>query len=97
MYLRGSVNILKRVLIHVAALNLGLLMRVLVGVGTPRSLQGRLGALVSSLLMLWRRVPNVNVPRWCAFTSGPAVIILTPLSSIPEFRCLDETTLTTDC
>jgi transposase len=97
VYLRGSVNILKRVLIHVAALNLGLLMRVLVGVGTPRSLQGRLGALVSSLLMLWRRVPNVNVPRWCAFTSGPAVIILTPLSSIPEFRCLDETTLTTDC
>jgi hypothetical protein len=43
VYLRGSVNILKRVLIHVAALNLGLLMRVLVGVGTPRSLQGRLG------------------------------------------------------
>ena len=43
VYLRGRVNILKRVLIHFAALNLGLLMRVLVGVGTPRSLQGRLG------------------------------------------------------
>ena len=37
VYLRGRVNILKRVLIHFAALNLGLLMRVLVGVGTPRS------------------------------------------------------------
>jgi hypothetical protein len=36
-------------------------------------------------------------PAMVRFTSGPAVIILTPLSSIPEFRCLDETTLTTDC
>jgi hypothetical protein len=29
VYLRGQVNILKRVLIHFAALNLGLLMRVI--------------------------------------------------------------------
>ncbi len=55
VYLRGRVNILKRVLIHFAALNLGLLMRVLVGVGTPRTLQGRAWALLSALLMLWRR------------------------------------------
>jgi transposase len=58
VYLRGSVNILKRVLIHVAALNLGLLMRALVGVGTPRSLQGRLCALFSRLRSPWRRVTN---------------------------------------
>jgi hypothetical protein len=32
VYLRGRVNSLKRVLIHVAALNLGLLMCVIVGV-----------------------------------------------------------------
>ena len=56
VYLRGRMNILKRVLIHFAALNLGLLMRALVGVGTPRSLQGRGWALFSALLMLWRRV-----------------------------------------
>ena len=56
MYLRGRLNILKRMLIHVAALNLGLLMRVLVGVGTPRSLQGRLCALYSGLFILWRRL-----------------------------------------
>ena len=43
VYLRGHSNILKRVLIHTAALNLGLLMRRLVGVGTPRSLQGGYG------------------------------------------------------
>jgi len=36
--LRGTVNILKRLLVHVAAYNLGLVMRKLVGKGTPRGL-----------------------------------------------------------
>ena len=49
VHLRGHRNILKRVLLHAAALNLGLLMRTLVGVGTPRSLQGRLVACFCSL------------------------------------------------
>ena len=40
VYLRGHTNIRKRALIHTAALSLGLLMRTLFGVGTPRSLQG---------------------------------------------------------
>jgi Transposase DDE domain len=56
VYLRGHSNILKRVLIHTAALNLGLLMRLLVGVGTPRSLQGRLWASLTRLMLLWCRV-----------------------------------------
>ena len=38
---RGHPNILKRLLVHVAGCNLGLLLRHLIGVGTPRSLQGR--------------------------------------------------------
>jgi transposase len=38
-HLRGSENIGKRVLIHIGAFNLGLLMRQLVGVGTPRGHQ----------------------------------------------------------
>jgi transposase len=62
LYLRGRFNILKRVLIHVAALNLALLMRVLVGVGTPRSLQGRVCGLFSRLVLLW---PNWRqILRW---------------------------------
>ena len=40
-HLRGRGNILKRVLIHVSALNLGFLMRAAIGFGTPRSIQGR--------------------------------------------------------
>jgi transposase len=48
-HLRGRKNILKRMLIHVSALNLGFLMRSTFGIGTPRSLQGRLFALFSAL------------------------------------------------
>jgi len=39
-YLRKHNNILKRLLIHVAGANLGLLLRNLYGSGTPRGLQG---------------------------------------------------------
>jgi len=39
-HLRKHNNILKRLLVHVAGMNLGLLLRTLYGVGTPRSLQG---------------------------------------------------------
>ena len=44
--LRGHANVLKRLLRHVCGLNLGVLMRRLTGVGTPRSLQGRSRALL---------------------------------------------------
>ena len=40
---------LKRFLVHVSGLNLGLLMRRLTGVGTPRSLEGRTRACVDPL------------------------------------------------
>jgi transposase len=49
-HLRGRSNILKRVLIHVSALNLGFLMRAAMGVGTPRSLQGRTRSITSALI-----------------------------------------------
>ena len=75
VYLRGRVNILKRVLIHFAALNLGLLMRVLVGVGTPRSLQGRFWASFSRILILWRRLTNLYLSRWCASTTRQAMLM----------------------
>ena len=40
VHLRGQENIRKRMLIHAAAFNLGLLMRKRCGFGTPRGLQG---------------------------------------------------------
>jgi transposase len=54
VHLRGHENILKRVLLHAGALNLGLLMRTLFGVGTPRSLQGCAAALLGCLWSLIR-------------------------------------------
>ena len=52
VHLRGHPNILKRLLVHVCGFNLGLLMRQLTGVGTPRSLQGRAAALLGALINL---------------------------------------------
>jgi len=51
-HLRFHYNIAKRVLIHVAGFNLGVLMRKRFGVGTPRGLQGRLVAAIAACLAL---------------------------------------------
>lgn len=51
-HLRGHTNILKRLLIHAGGFNLGLIMRHLIGVGTPRGLQGRVAAVLATLLGL---------------------------------------------
>ena len=48
VHLRGRENILKRLVVHSGAANLGLLMRTLFGKGTPRGLQGRLRNLFST-------------------------------------------------
>jgi transposase len=65
VHVRGHVNILKRVLLHVAALNLGLMMRTLFGVGTPRSLQGRAAALLAGLHALLQAFDH----HWNAISS----------------------------
>ena len=59
-HLRGHDNILKRLVVHCGGFNLGLLMRTLVGVGTPRGLQGRLVALLASVIAVWTDL----VDRW---------------------------------
>jgi hypothetical protein len=43
-WLRGRENLQKRYLVHVAGYNLGLVMRLLVGAGTPRELAARASA-----------------------------------------------------
>jgi transposase len=49
-HLRGHPNILKRLLIHVAGFNLGLVMRQLIGIGKPRRVQDGLAAALSAFL-----------------------------------------------
>ena len=62
-HLRGHPNILKRLLIHVSAFNLGLVMRQMFGVGTPRGLQGHALALLLVILGLdlWKVRPLVRL------------------------------------
>jgi transposase len=51
-WLRGLVNVSKRYVIHAAAYNLGVILRKLFGIGTPRSLQGRAAAACAALFAL---------------------------------------------
>ena len=50
VWVRGRENVRKRVLIQAAGCNLGLLLRSLTGVGTPRSLQGRALTAICGLI-----------------------------------------------
>ena len=57
-WLRGLDQVRKRYLIQVAARNLGLILRKLFGIGTPRSLQDLMGlccALYLAMVTCWRR------------------------------------------
>jgi transposase len=58
-HLRGHTNILKRLIVHAGGFNLGLLMRTLFGIGTPRGLQGRLVAAMTIFVTLWTFVEDL--------------------------------------
>jgi transposase len=60
-HLRGHTNILKRLLIHAGGFNLGLVMRHLIGVGTPRGLQGRLTAAMAVVIALSTLVEDIQI------------------------------------
>mgnify|MGYP000375871754 CR=1 FL=1 len=78
-HLRGHINILKRLLIQAGGFNLGLLMRHLIGVGTPRGLQGRLAATIAACAALWWGRDDHETPTRPQ-PSGP------PASCTPSYR-----------
>ena len=62
-HLRGHENILKRLIVHAAGFNLGLLLRSVIGIGKPRRLQDFPGLLLT--LILWfcglcQRLPRLR-------------------------------------
>jgi transposase len=63
-HVRGHENVLKRLLVHAGAFNLGLWMRTLLGVCTPRSLQGRLTTLGAVLNTLWTFTSDAMTTLW---------------------------------
>jgi transposase len=96
-HLRGHENILKRVLIHAGGFNLGLLIRSRVGVGTPRGLQGRMLAIIATLLVL----VNSARPRFAALCSWPRLFgIRRGWIAVPTTLIINSsaaTTCTTGC
>ena len=96
-HLRGTTNILKRVLVHVSGFNLGLVMRRLLGVGTPRGLQGRVIAVILCLVSVRRPIMAVVDRSWTpsrAFKHPPSL----GGASLPlSRRCLEISTCTTGC
>jgi transposase len=69
-HLRGHRNILKRLLVHVAGFNLGLLMRELFGIGKPRVLQGLLAVLLR-LVNALRRLHGQPVAEFVVSRKRP--------------------------
>ncbi len=72
-HLRGHTNVLKRLLIHAGGFNLGLVMRQLIGAGTPRGLQARVGAALATLFELMGVVRRRLNPIWSSHRLIPAV------------------------
>lgn len=64
VHLRGHENISKRYLVHVAAFNLGLMMRRLIGVGTPKGMVRRaleaLRAAWTGLIASWNTLRRLH-------------------------------------
>jgi transposase len=58
-HLRKHGNILKRLVVHAAAANLGLLMRTLTGTGSPRGLQGLVTAACTLIATVWGFVRDI--------------------------------------
>ncbi|MCZ6751005.1 MAG: transposase [Acidobacteria bacterium] len=59
-HLRGHRNILKRLLLHVAAFNLSLILRRDAGAGTPRGLQDLRNRLFFTCCALWMLLESLG-------------------------------------
>ena len=70
VHLRGRENILKRVLIHLGGFTLALVMRQLLGKGTPRGLQGLSADALAILLRFWIAI-LVRAEQECASVPMP--------------------------
>src|SRR4030088_2690539 len=90
-HLRGHTNILKRLLIHAGGFNLGLVMRHLIGSGTPRGLQNRPATFITTLLIF------LGAPRrWLVTISAwqPILAATRPVTS-PTTTTGDSSVVTT--
>ena len=78
LHLRGRGNILKRLLIHIAGFNLSLIMRKLLGTGTPRAF----AALLRSLRSLYEALRSTLGAQGHRFWRRHRTIIKITLNDI---------------
>src|ERR1035437_7800392 len=79
VFVRGKKNVAKRLQIHVAAANLGIVLRKVLGIGTPRGLQGRLAgllALFSALMLAFRRFWETQRPLHRHFVAERSLMVV---------------------
>jgi transposase len=95
--LRGRENILKRLLIHVGAFNISLILRRILGAGTPRELKNRAARLV---LRLFEWLTSSHQPVGAVKLSNAPILALSSCSNSirPEFSLpWNSATCTTGC
>jgi transposase len=84
-HLRGHENILKRLLIHAGGFNLGLIIRAILGVGTPRGLQGVAACVWSALfrvIRVWLDLITLHVDHEWSIPGSRDSSDVSPLSPL---------------
>ena len=96
-HLRGQENILKRQLVHVGAFNLSLILRQLLGAGTPREWKNRFGRLVLTLYLLFKC--RINQKRLCRrrISSPVPMCFVRSRTRLRRPTCRTSATCTTGC
>src|SRR5713101_6682782 len=96
-HLRGQENIWKRQLIHVGAFNLSLILRQLLGAGTPREWKNRFGRLVLTLYLLF--TCRINQKRFCRsrISASVAKCFVRSRSRLRRPTCRKSATCTPGC
>jgi hypothetical protein len=85
LHLRGREIILKRLVVHAGAANLGLLMRKMFGAGTPKRLQGgRVTGAFSALIDLRAAIGTL----WPLLIAHPGAIIRRMTVPAPDVQLL---------
>src|SRR5258708_23459746 len=96
-HLRGQENILKRQLVHVGAFNLSLILRKLLGAGTPREWKNRFGRFVLTLYLVFKCRINQKRPCRSRISASVAQCFVRSRTRLRRPTCRESATCTPGC
>src|SRR5229473_126260 len=96
-HLRGQENILKRQLVHVGAFNLSLVLRKLLGAGTPRELRNRFARFVVRVLFLFSNKNSQQRLRCRRIFGSVTKCVARSRTRLRRPLCRKSATCTTGC